>query len=159
MENLFLKMWPLAHFSDEKFCLHDLKYRKCEGNSKELIVMGQCTDNEDSDVVYCIEKTELDGFLNDDEETQKLGKWREWYSAYKPTELYELVLGKVETSVGFVWCRCLFLKSLGSKVEMFCIDYGIVCFVDIEHIRVISKLTILLFSNFVKFIHIFNYNL
>lgn len=123
-----------------RYCEHDMVYSKLDriDDGEEWIVLG--VDGLEEDKFICIPKICLRGFMDVDNEIQKIGtQWLESGTNYRPL-MYEMCMVKIEN----IWYRCKLFGKNRTGIMMYAVDYGAVVTVAEENIRVRIILSIIL---------------
>lgn len=118
-------------FMSHRYCEHDLPYIKIDEKNVELIVLG--TDTLLPIYTNCISKHHIEPFAQVDQTIQEHGRQLENDMVYTPLP-DEICMAKLDNGE---WRRC---KYIGADVELaaiYCVDYGVVCAVKRDNIRVI----------------------
>lgn len=127
-------VWPMPRtvFMAGRYCEHELPYLKLETIDEEepdFIVLG--LDDLEKSFHHCLPKKFLTNFEMVHEKVQEVGNRLEHGMAYQPF-LLELCVVKIDS----VWYRCKMLGKDEAGILVYTIDYGVICSVPEENIRV-----------------------
>lgn len=110
-----------------------MKYLRVDDTDIDIVVLG--FETLVPKYITSIKSDDIEDFMQKDEMTQIYGQAVHDKAPYKP--LYrEICVVKLD---GGIWCRCSFEKEVSdAKAEVYAIDYGSLCLVEMANIRVIS---------------------
>lgn len=120
-------------FMASRYCEHDLQYLALRENNVKLILIGR--DALNIDYFNCVLKSNIRQFMDLDRQIQEDGAELERDMPYDPL-VGEMCMAKVNGK----WYRTKYLGiGFDGSSQLYCIDYGVVCLVQRQNIRVSTK--------------------